>query len=135
MASISRGAQKALDLHNEARRAAPGARPDLVWSKSLEATAEQYARKLIKNKRGLVHDPELPKLRNGENLAQQTGGCLSLAESTTLWLDVKRCYHGEPLSPTGADGYGNVYGHYTQAISFHATKVGIACAKAGRRHM
>ncbi|PVH75804.1 PR-1-like protein [Cadophora sp. DSE1049] len=133
MSATSREAQAALDLHNKARREAlGGCRPDLVWSRSLEAIAEAYAKKLVRMNRGMIHDPRAAELNMGENLTMGEYSpkllVLTLTESTRGWVNEEKWYKGEPVSRTMKDNRGNQWGHYTQVISTRCTKVGIAYA-------
>ncbi|KAH7400457.1 CAP domain-containing protein [Cadophora sp. MPI-SDFR-AT-0126] len=133
MSATSSDAQTALDLHNKVRHEAPGGiRPDLVWSKSLEALAVAYAQKLVRMNRGMVHDPNLQDLDMGENIMMGPYSVsvmpLTLTESAQGWIDEKRWYKGEPVSGTLKDNRGNWWGHYTQVICPQTTKVGMGYA-------
>ncbi|KAK0108675.1 hypothetical protein ONS95_003467 [Cadophora gregata] len=123
--------QRALDLHNEARRSAPGPpRHGLVWSDSLSAAAAEWGKKMVQNMKRqgeLQHDPSLRKkpYTMGENLFGGEGGKMDLCTAIRGWVREKRDYKGEPMTANGRNGRGVMVGHYTQIICSQTTKVGM----------
>ncbi|KAH9206436.1 CAP domain-containing protein [Leptodontidium sp. 2 PMI_412] len=129
--------QKAVDLHNEARREAPGgSRPDLVWSNTLAAAAEEWGKKMVRQTwrpGDLKHDPTLRQktATMGENLFGGNGGRMTLSTACRGWIIEKLDYEGEPVTANGIDKRRKKIGHYTQIIWPKTTKVGMAKITVG----
>jgi len=100
----------AIQMHNDARRSISAqtghSRPDLVWDRDLEASAQRWADHLAQTE-SFDHSGT-PGV--GENLF-----LLGPADSATVmaatqgWLNEAQNYHGQPI-----DGDFAQYGHYTQ---------------------
>ena len=121
------------DSYPPARREAPGGpRPDLVWSETLFAAAEKWAKELARRNRGPKH---ADRSKMGENIAWSQYHVMSYGTTVRLWVDEKRFYHGEPVGDE--DPSGKPIGHYTQVrgtlacdkcSSFDFRREGDACA-------
>ncbi|KAH7400456.1 CAP domain-containing protein [Cadophora sp. MPI-SDFR-AT-0126] len=128
--------QQALDLHNEARREAPGPpRPDLIWSTTLSLAAEEWGKQMVRKMRRqghLQHDPRLRKkpYTMGENLFGGQGGMMTLLTAVRGWVREKEDYKGEPVTGNGRNRSGVMVGHYTQIICPQTTKVGMVKIKS-----
>ena len=113
----------ALQLHNQARAAAPGPnRQPLVWSATLEAAAYSYAQKLVHLSRGLPHSAPETRPGQGENLSWCSGDH-SLSQATKMWINEIKDYRGAKFGEDKA-----MVGHYTQVVWPGSLKVGIARA-------
>ncbi|KAF4345060.1 PR-1 [Fusarium beomiforme] len=109
--------QKALDLHNEARKAV-GNDP-LSWDDSLAAGAQEWA----------DHLAQLGSLQHsggsdGENLYMGSGSN-PYSSAVEAFLSEKSQYNGEAISGSNYMSFG----HYTQCVWKTTTKVGMAVAK------
>ncbi|KLO90746.1 plant PR-1 class pathogen related protein [Fusarium fujikuroi] len=109
--------QKALDLHNEARKAV-GNEP-LSWDDSLASGAQEWA----------DHLAQLGSLQHsggddGENLYMGSGSN-PYASAVEAFLSEKSQYNGEAISGSNYMSFG----HYTQCVWKTTTKVGMAVAK------
>ncbi|KAI1092192.1 glycoside hydrolase family 128 protein [Rostrohypoxylon terebratum] len=121
-AALSSDQQKALDLHNNKRKA-KGLKP-LAWDNQLAKNAEDYAKHLAQIGK-LEHSPGSQRPNQGENLAWASSSNAPLAQAANMWLDEEKNYHGEPI---GQGNFGS-YGHYTQCMWKSTTKLGMASAK------
>ncbi|XDG09819.1 hypothetical protein ABKA04_009434 [Annulohypoxylon sp. FPYF3050] len=121
-AALSGDQQKALDLHNNKRKA-KGLKP-LAWDNQLAKNAEDYAKHLAQIGK-LEHSPGNQRPNQGENLAWASSSNAPLAQAANMWLDEEKNYHGEPI---GQGDFGS-YGHYTQCMWKSTTKLGMASAK------
>ncbi|KAL0934667.1 scp-like extracellular [Colletotrichum truncatum] len=119
--------QKALDLHNEARKLVGV--PPLKWDADLAVSAQAYAIKLTAVGK-LEHDTN--RGEQGENLYYQWGSPNPPYESaTTWWLNEKPYYTNQPIPQDSSNGKVFAdYGHYTQAVWRSTEKVGLAIANA-----
>ncbi|KAM0559924.1 hypothetical protein ACHAPJ_003874 [Fusarium lateritium] len=109
--------QKAVDLHNEARKAV-GNDP-LEWDDSLVSGAQEWAEHLVS-----LGSLEHSQGEDGENLYQGYGDN-PFADAVEAFLSEKSQYNGEAISGSNYMGFG----HYTQCIWKSTTKVGMASAK------
>lgn len=114
-----------LAAHNKAR-ARVGV-PQLTWSSSLAALAQQWADSLLSNGK-FVHRP---KPRYGENLFEIRGGKASASEVVTSWVDEARDYN----SATGMCRKGVACGHFTQVVWRSTKQVGCAVARNAKREV
>lgn len=111
--------QKALDMHNAARRAVGNA--PLAWSASLAADAQAYAQKLTAIG-GLVHDEENDS--QGENLYYHFGSSEPpYTAATTWWLNEISLYDGQPIPESSPKGNFEDYGHYSESSSTPVSSV------------
>ncbi|KAF9774141.1 hypothetical protein IL306_007891 [Fusarium sp. DS 682] len=109
--------QKALDLHNEARKAV-GNEP-LTWDDSLASGAQEWADHLAQTG-SLEHSGG----EDGENLYMGSGSN-PFASAVEAFLSEKSQYNGEAISGSNYQSFG----HYTQCVWKTTTKVGMAVAK------
>ncbi|KAG4438154.1 hypothetical protein IFR05_006365 [Cadophora sp. M221] len=148
MSVSEREKQRVLDLHNEgfnllspaemkntdvlnpARREAPGPpRSDLVWSNTLSAEAEKWARQMARMNK---FDHENQKLM-GENLYETDDLAFRYSSAVREWIAEKDYYSGEDVGEKSKKKRNQMIGHYTQIICPEVTKVGMASAR-GRRY-
>ncbi|KAF5624354.1 PR-1 [Fusarium sp. NRRL 52700] len=115
--SLTADQQKALDLHNEARKAV-GNGP-LSWDDSLVSGAQEWADHLAQL--GSLQHSGGP---DGENLYMGSGSN-PFASAVEAFLSEKSQYNGEAISGSNYMSFG----HYTQCIWKTTTKVGMAVAK------
>ena len=105
---------------NTARREAPGPpRPDLVWSNTLAAAAEEWGKKMVRQlwtAASTKHDPRLQQKATtmGENLFAGEGGKITLSTAIRGWIREKSNYEGTPVTGNGLSKKGKKVGHYTQ---------------------
>ncbi|KAF5715907.1 PR-1, partial [Fusarium mundagurra] len=109
--------QKALDLHNEARKAV-GNGP-LTWDDSLASGAQEWADHLAQ-----IGTLEHSQGEDGENLYMGSGSN-PFASAVEAFLSEKSQYNGEAISGSNYMSFG----HYTQCVWKSTTKVGMAVAK------
>ncbi|KAI0107984.1 glycoside hydrolase family 128 protein [Hypoxylon sp. NC0597] len=121
-AALGPDQQKALDLHNNKRKA-KGLKP-LAWDNQLANNATTYAKHLAAIGK-LEHSSGDQRPNQGENLAWASSSNNPLEMSAKMWLDEEKNYHGEPI---GQGNFGS-YGHYTQCMWKSTTKVGMGSAK------
>ncbi|KAI1137498.1 glycoside hydrolase family 128 protein [Hypoxylon sp. FL0543] len=121
-AALAPDQQKALDLHNNKRKA-KGLKP-LAWDSQLAKNATDYAKHLAAIGK-LEHSSGDQRPNQGENLAWASSTNTPLAMSAQMWLNEEKNYHGEPI---GQGNFGS-YGHYTQCMWKSTTKVGMGSAK------
>ncbi|KAI1206081.1 glycoside hydrolase family 128 protein [Annulohypoxylon truncatum] len=121
-AALSGDQQKALDVHNNKRKA-KGLQP-LAWDNQLAKNAEDYAKHLAQIGK-LEHSSGDQRPNQGENLAWASSSNTPLAQAANMWLDEEKNYHGEPI---GQGDFGS-YGHYTQCMWKSTTKLGMGSAK------
>ncbi|TVY89164.1 Golgi-associated plant pathogenesis-related protein [Lachnellula willkommii] len=114
----------ALAAHNSARRAARGVkRPDLKWSKDLEAHAQQWADHLAASGE-FRHEG---RRGEGENLYTRTSEPYtrkSFRHAVGVWVAERGAYSGQVIGGVNL----GLYGHYTQVIWPGTTHVGMASA-------
>ncbi|KAF5661389.1 PR-1 class pathogen-related protein [Fusarium heterosporum] len=115
--SLTSDQQKAVDLHNEARKAV-GNGP-LEWDDSLLAGAQEWADH-IASLGSLTHSQG----EDGENLYMGTTST-PLADAVEAFLSEKSLYKGEAISGSNYMGFG----HYTQCVWKSTTKVAMAVSK------
>ncbi|KAF4993189.1 hypothetical protein FGRMN_6674 [Fusarium graminum] len=115
--SLTSDQQKAVDLHNEARKAV-GNGP-LEWDDSLVAGAQEWADH-IASLGNLVHSQGA----DGENLYMGTTST-PMADAVEAFLSEKSLYKGEAISGSNYMGFG----HYTQCVWKSTTKVAMAVSK------
>ena len=121
----------ALKVHNDAR-AAVGAQ-SLVWSKTLEADALEWAITMAK-KDDMYHSSNESRTGQGENLYMYSGfsSDTPAGDGSTAWYNEIDDY---TYSVIGSPENANVMiGHYTQMIWSSTTEVGIgkATSASGR---
>lgn len=116
--SLTSDQQKAVDLHNEARKEVGN--PPLEWDDSLVAGAQEWADK-IAAQGSLTHSQG----EDGENLYMGTSST-PFADAVKAFISEKSQYNGETISGSNYMGFG----HYTQCIWKSTTKVGMAVAKS-----
>ncbi|KAI1758130.1 glycoside hydrolase family 128 protein [Xylaria castorea] len=121
-AALSQDQQKALNAHNEKRKA-KGLNP-LAWDNQLAKNAEAYAKHLAQIGK-LQHSSGDQRPNQGENLAMASASSTPLIMSANMWLAEEKNYHGEPI---GQGDFGS-YGHYTQCMWKSTTKLGMGSAK------
>ncbi|KAF4964562.1 hypothetical protein FSARC_7521 [Fusarium sarcochroum] len=109
--------QKAVDLHNEARKAVGN--DALEWDDSLVSGAQEWAEHLVS-----LGSLEHSQGEDGENLYQGYGDT-PFADAVEAFLSEKSSYNGEAISGSNYMGFG----HYTQCVWKTTTKVGMASAK------
>ncbi|EGU76029.1 hypothetical protein FOQG_11089 [Fusarium oxysporum f. sp. raphani 54005] len=109
--------QKALDLHNEARKAV-GNEP-LSWDDSLASGAQEWADHLAQ-----LGSLEHSQGEDGENLYMGSGSN-PYSAAVEAFLSEKSQYNGEAISGSNYMSFG----HYTQCVWKTTTKVGMAVAK------
>ncbi|KAF5695085.1 PR-1 class pathogen-related protein [Fusarium denticulatum] len=109
--------QKALDLHNEARKAV-GNEP-LTWDDSLASGAQEWADHLAQ-----LGSLQHSQGKDGENLYMGSGSN-PFASAVEAFLSEKSQYNGEAISGSNYMSFG----HYTQCVWKTTTKVGMAVAK------
>ena len=115
----------ALKVHNDAR-AAVGVQ-SLVWSKTLEADALEWAKTMAK-KDDMYHSSNESRTGQGENLYMYSGFSSETpaGDGSTAWYNEIDDY---TYSVMGSPENANVMiGHYTQMIWSTTTEVGIAVA-------
>ena len=115
----------ALKVHNDAR-AAVGVQ-SLVWSKTLEADALEWAKTMAK-KDDMYHSSNESRTGQGENLYMYSGFSSETpaGDGSTAWYNEIDDY---TYSVIGSPENANVMiGHYTQMIWSTTTEVGIAVA-------
>ncbi|KAH7364865.1 CAP domain-containing protein [Rhexocercosporidium sp. MPI-PUGE-AT-0058] len=123
--------QEILNLHNEARRETPGKpRPDLIWSNTLSAAAEKWAKHMEKKN---LFDHDRKQTVMGENLYETNDPEFTYCSAVRWWIAEKKYYSGEAVGKESTMNKKEMIGHYTQIICLEATKVGMANAK-GRRY-
>ncbi|RGP76680.1 hypothetical protein FLONG3_5120 [Fusarium longipes] len=115
--SLTSDQQKAVDLHNEARKEVGN--PPLEWDDSLVSGAQEWADH-IASLGSLTHSQG----KDGENLYMGTTDT-PYADAIKAFLSEKSLYNGETISGSNYMGFG----HYTQCIWKSTTKVGMAVAK------
>ncbi|CAF3498031.1 unnamed protein product [Fusarium graminearum] len=115
--SLTADQQKAVDLHNEARKAV-GNGP-LEWDDSLVSGAQEWADH-IASLGSLTHSQG----KDGENLYMGTSST-PFADAIEAFLSEKSLYNGETISGSNYMSFG----HYTQCVWKTTTKVGMAVAK------
>ncbi|KAM0280117.1 hypothetical protein ACHAO9_011382 [Fusarium lateritium] len=115
--SLSADQQKALDLHNEARKEV-GNEP-LEWDDSLVSGAQEWADH-IASLGSLTHSQG----DDGENLYMGTSST-PYADAVEAFLSEKSQYSGEAISGSNYMGFG----HYTQCVWKSTTKVAMAVSK------
>jgi uncharacterized protein YkwD len=115
--SLTADQQKAVDLHNEARKAV-GNGP-LEWDDSLVSGAQEWADH-IASLGSLTHSQG----KDGENLYMGTTDT-PFADAIEAFLSEKSLYNGETISGSNYMSFG----HYTQCVWKSTTKVGMAVAK------
>ncbi|KAI2464284.1 glycoside hydrolase family 128 protein [Annulohypoxylon bovei var. microspora] len=121
-AALGGDQQKALDIHNNKRKA-KGLKP-LAWDNQLAKNAEDYAKHLAAIGK-LEHSSGDQRPNQGENLAWSSSSNTPLAMGAKMWIDEEKNYHGEPI---GQGNFGS-YGHYTQCMWKSTTKLGMGSAK------
>ncbi|KAI0097262.1 glycoside hydrolase family 128 protein [Nemania sp. FL0031] len=121
-AALSQDQQKALNAHNDKRKA-KGLKP-LAWDNQLAQNATTYAKHLAQIGK-LEHSSGDQRPNQGENLAWASASSDPLLMSANMWLGEEKNYHGEPI---GQGDFGS-YGHYTQCMWKSTTKVGMGWAK------
>ncbi|KAI0554076.1 glycoside hydrolase family 128 protein [Xylaria curta] len=121
-AALTQDQQKALNAHNEKRKA-KGLKP-LAWDNQLAKNAEEYAKHLAQIGK-LQHSSGDQRPNQGENLAMASASSTPLVMSANMWLAEEKNYHGEPI---GQGDFGS-YGHYTQCMWKSTTKLGMGWAK------
>lgn len=84
-------------------------RPDLEWDAHLATLAEQWAKHLATDNKGLVHSTGTERPGQGENLFWMSAGG-TLAEASQGWVNEGAAYHGEKVG----EGNFESYGHFTQ---------------------
>ncbi|KAF4454228.1 hypothetical protein F53441_3228 [Fusarium austroafricanum] len=109
--------QKAVDLHNEARKAV-GNEP-LSWDASLASGAQEWANHLAQ-----LGSLQHSQGSDGENLYMGSGDN-PFAAAVEAFLAEKSQYNGETISGSNYQSFG----HYTQCVWKSTTKVGMAVAK------
>jgi uncharacterized protein YkwD len=114
---LSADQQKALDLHNEARKEV-GNDP-LEWDDSLVSGAQEWADH-IASLGSLTHSQG----DDGENLYMGTSST-PYADAVEAFLSEKSQYNGEAISGSNYMGFG----HYTQCVWKTTTKVAMAVSK------
>ncbi|KAH7233233.1 CAP domain-containing protein [Fusarium tricinctum] len=114
---LSADQQKALDLHNEARKEV-GNDP-LEWDDSLVSGAQEWADH-IASLGSLTHSQG----DDGENLYMGTSST-PFADAVEAFLSEKSQYSGEAISGSNYMGFG----HYTQCVWKTTTKVAMAVSK------
>lgn len=114
---LSADQQKALDLHNEARKEV-GNEP-LEWDDSLVSGAQEWADH-IASLGSLTHSQG----DDGENLYMGTSST-PFADAVEAFLSEKSQYSGEAISGSNYMGFG----HYTQCVWKTTTKVAMAVSK------
>jgi uncharacterized protein YkwD len=114
---LSADQQKALDLHNEARKEV-GNDP-LEWDDSLVSGAQEWADH-IASLGSLTHSQG----DDGENLYMGTSST-PYADAVEAFLSEKSQYNGEAISGSNYMGFG----HYTQCVWKSTTKVAMAVSK------
>jgi hypothetical protein len=123
-------ANSILAVHNS-ERAAVGV-PPLVWSDSLAAGAQAWAEHVSQT--GVVgHSTCCGAFRDyGENIAgfYWDQGPTAPGTGTSLFVDEKKNYHGQPVEETGG-APDATYGHYTQMVWRSTTQVGCGTAPPG----
>ncbi|PVH75803.1 hypothetical protein DL98DRAFT_314479 [Cadophora sp. DSE1049] len=130
--------RKALELYNEARREAPGpSRPDLVWSNTLTAAAEEWGKKMVRklwDPASTKHDPRLQLKPHtmGENLFAGEGGRITLSTAVRGWVRDKEVYDGGPVTGNGLGKNGKKVGHYTQ-IGNNPINSNTSCIKCEKK--
>ncbi|KAM0350541.1 hypothetical protein ACHAPU_003024 [Fusarium lateritium] len=115
--SLTSDQQKAVDLHNEARKAV-GNGP-LEWDDSLVSGAQEWADH-IASLGSLTHSQG----EDGENLYMGTSST-PMADAVEAFLSEKSLYKGEAISESNYMGFG----HYTQCVWKSTTKVAMAVSK------
>ncbi|KAI0443507.1 glycoside hydrolase family 128 protein [Xylaria telfairii] len=121
-AGLTEDQQKALNAHNEKRKA-KGLQP-LTWDNQLAKNAGDYAKHLAQIGK-LEHSSGDQRPNQGENLAWASGSSTPLIMAANMWLGEEKNYHGEPI---GQGDFGS-YGHYTQCMWKSTTKLGMGWAK------
>jgi uncharacterized protein YkwD len=100
--------------------------PDIQWSDSLAAGAQEWADKLAADGGGLVHS----STGLGENLFGGSGKAYTGVNAVESWGSEKANYNGEPVGQEKA-----VVGHYTQMVWRSTTEVGCASATSAEGAM
>lgn len=114
---LSADQQKALDLHNEARKEVGN--DALEWDDSLVSGAQEWADH-IASLGSLTHSQG----DDGENLYMGTSST-PFADAVEAFLSEKSQYSGEAISGSNYMGFG----HYTQCVWKTTTKVAMAVSK------
>uniref|UniRef100_A0A0K0DZE9 SCP domain-containing protein n=1 Tax=Strongyloides stercoralis TaxID=6248 RepID=A0A0K0DZE9_STRER len=114
--------KKIYNAHNCLRKA-HGSRP-LSVDKALEKQAQNYANKLAKDNRGLVHSKSNGKY--GENLAWGSGSnSKSIAlKSPQMWYDEYKLYNFNKAT------FSSGTGHFTQVVWKGSKSIGCGIAKS-----
>ena len=123
-------ANSILAVHNS-ERAAVGV-PPLVWSDSLAAGAQAWAEH-IATTGAFGHSTCCGAGRDyGESLAgfYWEQGPTAPGTGTSLFVDEKKNYHGQPVEETGG-APDATYGHYTQMVWRSTTQLGCGTAPPG----
>jgi hypothetical protein len=119
-----------LAVHNS-ERAAVGV-PPLVWSNSLAAGAQTWAEQVSQT--GVFgHSTCCGAFRDyGENIAgfYWDEGPTAPGGGTSLFVDEKKNYHGQPVEETGG-APDATYAHYTQMVWRSTTQIGCGAAPPG----
>jgi hypothetical protein len=112
-------AQKALDLHNAARKEVGV--PALQWSPELASYAQAWADELAATKCDLDHRPKSGKWKQvyGENLYWSSSSA-SVMDACNSWLKEKKNFKNKPVT-AGDKGTG----HYSQMIWSSSAKLGM----------
>jgi Cysteine-rich secretory protein family len=100
----------------------------LVWSDSLAADAQVWARHLATEVHALQHSG-LPGV--GENLVMWTAGRESLTQLVDLWGAEKHYFIDSTFPSVSTTGDWKTVAHYTQMIWKHTTEVGCGLATGG----
>jgi hypothetical protein len=123
-------ANSILAVHNS-ERAAVGV-PPLVWSDSLAAGAQTWAEQVSQT--GIFgHSTCCGAFRDyGENIAGffWDEGPTAPGGGTSLFVDEKKNYHGQPVEETGG-APDATYAHYTQMVWRSTTQIGCGAAPPG----
>ncbi len=94
--------------------------PNLTWSDSLAAGAQEWANQLAAQGGNLVHSSG----NYGENLFGGGGKAWGPTDAVNSWGSEKQLYNGDPINDTN---YMQV-GHYTQMVWRSTTEVGCGVA-------
>lgn len=117
-----------LEAHNHAR-AEFGSEP-LVWSRSLEEQARDYAEHLARKER-LQHSDRSEREGQGENLWMGTKRRYSPVSMIDTFVSEKRYFKAGQFPRVSTTGNWGDVGHYTQIVWRETREVG--CAKAEGR--
>ncbi|KAF9771270.1 hypothetical protein IL306_011101 [Fusarium sp. DS 682] len=114
---LSADQEKAIDLHNEARKAV-GNDP-LSWDDSLASDAQEWADHLAS-----IGSLQHSQVDEGENLYMGTTD-RPYSAAVNAFLAERSQYNGEAISGSNY----LIFGHYTQCVWKYTTKVGMAVSK------